>query len=147
MGRAIEAVKALRTWRDSVGVKAGVVVPGVLRATGYDETAVRVAALARLELRSEGADGDGAEPVASVAIPGGAVAVLSSDAVDLGAAERRRAQQRETLAREIERAAGKLSNDGFVAKAPAAVVEGERAKLERLREELAALAREAGDGG
>jgi valyl-tRNA synthetase len=145
MDRAIEAIKALRTWRDSVGVKAGVVVPGVLRATGYDETAARVAGLARFDLRNDGGggDGDGAEPVASVAIPGGAVAVLSSDAVDLGAAERRREQQRETLAREIERAAGKLSNERFVAKAPPAVVEGERAKLERLREALAALAEAA----
>ncbi len=146
MGRAIEAIKALRTWRDSVGVKAGVIVPGVLRAPGYEQTAARVAGLARFDLRSDGAaggDGDGAEPVATVAIPGGAVAVLSSDAVDLGAAERRRAQQRETLAREIERACGKLSNEGFVAKAPPAVVDGERAKLGRLREELAALAEAA----
>ncbi len=28
MGRAIEAIKALRAWRDSVGVKAGAIVPG-----------------------------------------------------------------------------------------------------------------------
>jgi valyl-tRNA synthetase len=145
MDRAIEAIKALRTWRDEVGVKAGVIVPAVLRASGYDETAARIAGLARFDLRTDGhggADGDGAEPVATVAIPGGAVGVLASDAVDLGAADRRRAQQRETLAREIERAAQKLSNEGFVAKAPAAVVDGERAKLERLREELAALAQD-----
>ena len=30
----------------------------------------------------------------------------------------------------------KLSNEGFVAKAPAAVVEGEKAKLEKYRENL-----------
>ncbi|MEA2193431.1 MAG: valyl-tRNA synthetase, partial [Solirubrobacteraceae bacterium] len=38
MGRAIEAIKALRTWRDSVNVKAGAIVPGVLRAGGYEQT-------------------------------------------------------------------------------------------------------------
>jgi valyl-tRNA synthetase len=65
--------------------------------------------------------------------------VLASDAVDLGAAGRRLAAQRDELDREIARAEGKLSNDGFVAKAPATVVAAERAKLERLREELAAL--------
>jgi valyl-tRNA synthetase len=46
---------------------------------------------------------------------------------------------RKTLQAEIQRAESKLSNEGFVAKAPEAVVAGERAKLERLREELAAL--------
>jgi valyl-tRNA synthetase len=136
MGRAIEAIKALRGWRDSVGVKAGTVVPAVLQAGGYGATAARIAALARFELRE---DGGGAEPVATIAIPGGAVGVLASDAVDLGAADRRLGAQRDDLAREIARAEGKLRNGGFVAKAPEAVVAAERAKLERLREELAAL--------
>jgi valyl-tRNA synthetase len=136
MARAIEAIKALRGWRDSVGVKAGTVVPGVLQATGYGATAARIAALARFELVG---GGNGVEPVATIAIPGGAVGVLPSESVDLGAADRRLAAQRETLAAEIGRAEGKLANDGFVAKAPPPVVAAERAKLERLREELAAL--------
>jgi valyl-tRNA synthetase len=137
VGRAIEAIKALRTWRDSVGVKAGAVVPGRLLADGYETMAARIAALARFELNGTG--GGGEEPVATVAIPGGAVGVLSCDAVDLGAAERRLDDQREMLRKEIARAEGKLDNAGFVAKAPAPVVEAERAKLERLRAELEAL--------
>jgi valyl-tRNA synthetase len=135
MSQAIEAIKALRTWRDSVRVKAGAVVPGVLRADGYEETAARVAGIARFGF----ADGNGAEPVATIAIPGGAVDVLASDAVDLGAASERLQKARETLEQEIARATSKLSNERFVAKAPAAVVDAERAKLERLRAELAAL--------
>ncbi len=137
MARAIEAIKALRGWRDSVGVKAGVVVAGVLQAGGYSATVSRIAALARFDLRDS--DGDGTEPVATIAIPGGAVGVLASETLDLGAADRRLAAQCETLAAEIRRAEGRLSNDGFVAKAPPPVVAAERAKLERLREELAAL--------
>ncbi|MGI9098376.1 MAG: valine--tRNA ligase [Solirubrobacteraceae bacterium] len=136
MGRAIEAIKALRGWRDSVGVKAGTVVPGVLQAGGYESTGERVAALARFDLR-DGAGDD--EPVATIAIPGGAVGVLPSDIVDLGAADRRLAGQRKALAAEIARAEGRLANDGFVSKAPAPVVAAERAKLERLREDLEAL--------
>nr|MDQ3850684.1 valine--tRNA ligase [Actinomycetota bacterium] len=50
VGRAIEAIKALRTWRDRVGVKAGAVVPGVLRAPGYETMAARIASLARVAL-------------------------------------------------------------------------------------------------
>ena len=139
MARAIEAIQALRTWRDSVGVKAGAVVPGVLRAAGYEDTAARVAGLARFALSVDDSDANGAAPVATIAIPGGAVDVLPSDAVDLGAAEQRLAQAREKLEQEIGRAAGKLANEGFVAKAPANVVAAERDKLERLRAELAAL--------
>ena len=65
--------------------------------------------------------------------------MLATGGVDLGAAERARTQQRATLRGEIARAEGKLANEGFVAKAPPAVVEAEREKLERLRAELEAL--------
>jgi valyl-tRNA synthetase len=137
MERAIEAVRLLRGWRDSVGVRPGAIVPAVLNAEGYETTAGRVGALARFAFNG-GATGGGAE-VASVAVPGGTVAVLESGDVDLGAAERRVQQRRATLRDEIERAERKLANEGFVAKAPPAVVEAERAKLERLRAELEAL--------
>ena len=74
-----------------------------------------------------------------VPIPGGAVAVLASEAVDLEADRKRREQQRQTLLGEISRAEGKLANEGFVAKAPDHVVQAERDKLEALRRELAEL--------
>ena len=43
------------------------------------------------------------------------------------------------LQAEIKRAEGKLANQGFVAKAPEAVVAAEREKLERLKAELVEL--------
>jgi hypothetical protein len=51
---------------------------------------------------------------------------------------RKRDAQRSQLESEIARAEGKLANEGFVAKAPAHLVQAERDKLERLRAELAA---------
>ena len=143
MKRAIEAIKALRTWRDSVGVKAGAIVPGVLRATGYEQTAARIAGLARFAFTEPEAGRDGEQPVATIAIPGGAVDVLASDAVDLEAAEERLAKACEALASEIARADSKLANERFVARAPEAVVAAERDKLARLREEFAALCESA----
>jgi valyl-tRNA synthetase len=131
MGRAIDATKLLRTWRDSVGAVPGKAVPGRLEAEGYERVADHVARLARFEFSD-----DGGEPVATVGVPGGNVAVLATDAVDLEAEQRRAAERLETLREEIARAEGKLANEGFVAKAPAAVVDAERAKLERLRKEL-----------
>jgi valyl-tRNA synthetase len=135
IGAAIEAVQALRGWRDGVRAAAGARIPARLEADGYEETAAHVGRLARLELIGA----NGAEPVASIAIPGGAAHVFASDAVDLGAAERKLGERRATLEQEIARCEGKLANDGFVAKAPEPVVTAERAKLARLREELEAL--------
>jgi valyl-tRNA synthetase len=82
---------------------------------------------------------DGGEPVASVAVPGGAVAVQASSAVDMEAEARRAAERRALLEAEIGRAESKLANRGFVAKAPEHVVQAERDKLARLRAELEAL--------
>jgi valyl-tRNA synthetase len=129
--RAIAATQELRGWRDRVGAPAGRVVPARLEAAGYDTTAAHVARLARVEWSA-----NGGEPVDSVGVPGGSVAMLASEIVDHEAAARRAQARRAELEREIARAEGKLANQGFVAKAPAAVVDAERAKLERLREEL-----------
>jgi valyl-tRNA synthetase len=80
-------------------------------------------------------DGVGSEPVAAV----GPVRVLASEELDAEAVAERLGKRREELGAEIERAERKLSNQGFVAKAPAAVIEEERGKLERYRGELAEL--------
>jgi len=135
VGRVIEAVQALRGWRDFAGVRAAATVPARLAAEGYDETGEHVARLARLAFV---AVPDGSEPVASVPVPGGAIEILPSDDVDLQDAERRVAARRSKLEAEIERAERKLGNEGFVAKAPPDVVEAEREKLARLRAELEA---------
>ena len=45
-------------------------------------------------------------------------------------------KEKETVLGEIERLNKKLSNEGFVAKAPAAVVDGEKAKLEKYKDTL-----------
>jgi valyl-tRNA synthetase len=74
--------------------------------------------------------------VASIAIPGGTVAVFASEAVDLEAEARRAQARRAELEAEIARAEGKLANERFVEKAPPAVVQAERDKLARLRREL-----------
>jgi valyl-tRNA synthetase len=134
--QTIEAITAVRGWRDSVGARAGLIVPARLRAEGYEETQPLLARLARLDLSANGQEGTA---VASIPVPGGTVEVLSGEGLDLGAAERRRVAAREKLLAEIERVQGKLSRPGFVEKAPAAVVDGERERLERLRAELEVL--------
>ncbi|HKN95343.1 MAG TPA: class I tRNA ligase family protein, partial [Thermoleophilaceae bacterium] len=136
VGDLIEAVTSVRRWRDEVGVPAGTRVRARVAAAGYEETASHLAQLARLELAEGEVNGD---VETSVAIPGGAVQVYATEAVDAAEAERRRQAKRDQLTGEIKRAEGKLSNQQFVAKAPPHVVQAERDKLERFRAELEEL--------
>jgi valyl-tRNA synthetase len=131
MAAVIEAVQALRSWRDEAGVKPGQVLPA--RIDGLDGAAALVARMARLDLESEG------EPTATVPVPGGSVEIRAGDLVDPEAEARKAAAERERLQREIARAEAKLANQGFVAKAPEHLVQAERDKLERLRRELDSL--------
>jgi valyl-tRNA synthetase len=109
-------------------------VPARLAAEGYEETGEHLARLARMSFTS-----DGANPVATVPVPGGAVEILPSDDIDVEGAQRRLAARRAKLEAEIERAERKLGNQGFVDKAPEEVVAAEREKLARLRAELESL--------
>jgi valyl-tRNA synthetase len=131
VARAIVATQALRAWRDGVGAAPGARVPARLDAAGYERVAEHVARLARFEFST-----NGDEPVATVGVPGGSVLVMASEAVDLEAEKRRAAERAGVLQKEIKRAEGKLANQGFIAKAPEAVVTAEREKLEKLKREL-----------
>src|SRR4051812_32517006 len=129
VGDVIAAVTAIRAWRDSAGIKPGQGLPAAL-PDGLEPDAV--ARLARLDL-----DGAREGEPATVLTPAGAVEIWGG--VDPEEEARKREAQRKELEGEIRRAEGKLANEGFVAKAPEAVVQGERDKLERLRAELEAL--------
>jgi valyl-tRNA synthetase len=126
MGAAIDLTRALRRWRDLAGVEAR----AVLRARTPAEPHELVGRLARFEF-----DSDAGDPVASV----GAVEILASDQLDADRVSSRIEELRAKLRAEVERGERKLANERFVAKAPADVVEAEREKLERYREELAEL--------
>ncbi len=61
-----------------------------------------------------------------------------SDVVDIEKETARLTKEKEKLLSEIERIEKKLSNEGFVAKAPATVIEGEREKLKKYSDMLSA---------
>jgi valyl-tRNA synthetase len=136
LARTIDAVTALRRYRQDVGAPAAAWIPGRLAADGYDATADHLARLAMFRLDDSA---NGAEPVATVPVPGGAVQVLATEDIDTEAAERKKADQRTKVEQEITRLEGKLANEKFVERAPAAVVEGERRKLADYQRELEEL--------
>jgi valyl-tRNA synthetase len=78
---------------------------------------------------------DGGEPMANV----GGVELLETEGVDPKAVAARIDERREKLRAEVKRGEGKLGNEGFVAKAPADVVDAEREKLAAYRAELEEL--------
>ncbi|HEY8083492.1 MAG TPA: valine--tRNA ligase [Solirubrobacterales bacterium] len=145
----IELTRRLRAWRDLVEAPAATILQG--RAEGAEPQEF-VGRLARFEftedtpdrLRSGHDESDmhapsppphGGDPIATV----GPVKVLASAEVDGEAVRSRLEARREELRSEVARGEGKLSNEKFVAKAPADVVEEERKKLERYRAELEEL--------
>jgi len=128
---AIELTRSLRRWRDLAGVAAGAVLTGRVA----DDVAPHelVGRLARISFDGAPADGDAA--LATVQ----SVELLASEEIDSDQVRRRIDERRGVLRSEVERAQRKLANDGFTAKAPAEVVEEERAKLAAYRAELEEL--------
>ncbi len=129
VGRWIELTRNVRRWRDLVGVAAASVLPA--RAVGERTPPELVGRLARLEF-----DSGGGEVLANI---DGEIEILASGEVDAEQARARIAERRDRLRAEVERGERKLANRGFVAKAPAEVVEEERRKLASYSEELREL--------
>jgi valyl-tRNA synthetase len=134
IGGAIELTRSLRRWRDLAGVAAGTVLAARV-ANGDDRKRPHelVGRLARVAFDGSG----GGESEALVTV--GPVEILRTDELDPDRVRRRLDERREKLRSEVERAEGKLSNEGFVSKAPAEVVESEREKLAAYRAELEEL--------
>ncbi|HEX7059641.1 MAG TPA: valine--tRNA ligase [Solirubrobacterales bacterium] len=125
MEAEIELTRRLRAWRELVEVPVASVLSARVEGGGPQEFVGR---LSRFEFSGE----NSADPVVSI----GSVKVLPSAEIDAEAVQSRLEKRRKELRSEVERAERKLSNEGFVAKAPAEVIEEERGKLERYRAEL-----------
>jgi valyl-tRNA synthetase len=127
LASAIDLTRALRRWRDMAGVPPKQLIAARADGGGAQEL---VARLARVQFGT-----DGGEAIATV----GGIELLETEGVDADAVRARIEERREKLRSEVERGERKLSNDGFVAKAPADVVDEERRKLAAYKAELAEL--------
>jgi len=130
----IGAVTELRSWRSSAKVAPSKVLGAKIDSARLEGDRGMVLRLARLD-----EDGFEGEVTAAIPVPGGTIEITAGDAVDLEAQEKEMAERRRRIEGEIARAEGKLANEGFTSKAPPELVDAEREKLERLRDELAAL--------
>ncbi|MDQ3982863.1 MAG: class I tRNA ligase family protein, partial [Actinomycetota bacterium] len=141
-GRFQDLVVALRRLKIEQDVPQGRRVP-VAVAAGDFASELRplldqVVSLARLESIElvDDLGPAGADP--RTITPAGIEAAMRLGGIVDPALERERLERkRDELTSEVERAESKLANESFVAKAPAAVVEKERAKLDEARAALA----------
>jgi valyl-tRNA synthetase len=99
--------------------------------------------MARASATTWGPDGTAPDVAASRTIAGQhgtiEVHVDVSRFIDVGAEKKRLEKDRENIAKQIKSIDGKLSNTGFVDKAPAEVVQQQRDKLAELREQLTSV--------
>ena len=147
MSRVIAAIKAIRLRRNEMNVvpsrKAKVYI-----ATAYSESFgasthpffVRLASASDVTVADAfSEDVVSADNAVQIITDSATVYLPLSDLVDTEKERARLEAEQKKLTGEIERLAKKLSNEGFVAKAPAAVVDAEKAKLAKYEENLAGV--------
>ncbi|HEU5421022.1 MAG TPA: valine--tRNA ligase [Streptosporangiaceae bacterium] len=137
MSALMRLVTEIRRFRSDQGLRPSQPVPAVLAGIAGTPLAAHEAWIRALT-RLTAPDGEFA-PTASVQSEGVTVELDTAAGLDV-AAERRRAEKDLAAARaEIEAAQRKLGNPAFVAKAPAEVVEKNRARLAAAEEAVALL--------
>ena len=140
MERVIAAIRALRNVRAQMNVppskKAKLYVVSEYADSFNADTAVFFTKLASASevVLVDAYDADGS---VSVVTEGAKLYIPKAEIVDLEKERARLEKEKENAEKEIARVNGKLSNASFTDKAPAAVVEAERAKLAKYTEMLA----------
>ena len=132
-------VGAIRNIRGERNVAPGKTLSVLLRGGGERDRELLAATeaplkrLAKIEAPSWLPAGAEAPPAAAEVVGDLQVLVPLAGLVDVAAEQERLRKEMDKVVRELARVEGKLGNEGFLAKAPAAVVAKERAKGEVLR--------------
>ena len=144
MERVLNAIRAIRTRRSEMNVlpsrRAKLYI-----ATKYNDSFceatvpffVKLASASEVEI-AESFD-ISADNSVQIITDAATIYLPLADLIDFEKEKARLAGEGKKLVGEIERLEKKLSNAGFVAKAPAAVVDGEKAKLAKYKENLAGV--------
>ena len=143
MTKIIDAITAIRTRRAEMNVPPSKKAK-VYLATKYQDVFagseaffVRLASASELIVAESFSESEvSADNAVQIITDSATIFLPLSDIIDFEKEKARLESEKKKLEGEIERIEKKLSNEGFVAKAPAAVVDGERAKMAKYRENL-----------
>ena len=152
-GRIQEIVRGIRNVRAEYDVPAAKRIPALISAGEAVELIQAslpvMAFLARLDLAATQAAAELPAPgkAATLAVAGATVYLPMAGLVDLDAERRRIQGEIENIDKQVGRIEGLLGNPGFTAKAPAEVIERERAKLAELVEKRGQFTARLGELG
>jgi valyl-tRNA synthetase len=143
MTKIIDAIKAIRARRSEMNV------PPSKKATVYLATRyadifsaseaffMRLASASQLKVAESFPESEvSADNALQIITDSATIFLPLSDIIDFEKEKARLEGEKKKLEGEIERIEKKLANEGFVAKAPKAVVEGEKTKMAKYRENL-----------
>ncbi len=143
MNKIITAIKAIRARRNEMNIipsrKAKVYIATKYTDAFNEGTApffTRLASASEVEIGESFEESFSADDAVRIVTDSATIFLPMSDIVDTEKERARLEGEQKKLLGEIERLEKKLSNEGFVAKAPAAVVDGEKAKLAKYKENL-----------
>ncbi len=145
MNGIMDIIRAVRNLRAEMNVQAGHKARLMVRPeNGWAEAIQgaeiffrRMANASELELLAK--DQAVSEKTVGAVTAAGEILIPLGDLVDFEKEIARLTKEKDNLGKEIARAEGKLNNPGFVSKAPAALVQQEREKLEANRKMLLSL--------
>ncbi|GLS83117.1 valine--tRNA ligase [Paraferrimonas haliotis] len=140
-----QVIVAVRNVRGELNIAPSKPLNALVRSINDDERA-RLNAnetflfrLANLESISELGEGEKAPMSATQLVGNMELLIPMAGLIDVEAEVARIDKQIEKINQDMQRTAGKLNNANFVAKAPAAVIDKERAKLEEMQTNIAKL--------
>ncbi|MBU5485445.1 valine--tRNA ligase [Clostridium sp. MSJ-11] len=144
MNLIIEAIKAIRNVRAEMNVppsrKAKVMIYALEGREAFENGRVYFEKLASAsEVTFLSSKTEAPENAVTAVTKGAEMYIPLLDLIDVEKELERLSKEKEKLEKEIERVEKKLSNEGFVKKAPEAVIEEERAKGEKYKEMLNAV--------
>jgi valyl-tRNA synthetase len=144
MESLISCIRAIRNRRAEMNVppsrKAKIIIVTDRRDIFSDDTAVffvKLASASSVEVTDSCSDENAVRIITDAAT----IYIPLADMIDFEKELQRLAKEREAALGEIARIEKKLSNEGFIAKAPEAVINGEREKLQRYRDTLEGIER------
>ncbi|MHC1715892.1 MAG: valine--tRNA ligase [Acidaminococcaceae bacterium] len=145
MNAIMEAIKAIRNMRAEVNVAPGKKVPAILlvadelqQVVADNQSYIKLMASVD-ELSILPADGDKPENAMAAVTKGIEVYLPLKGLIDIEKETQRLNKELDGMTKEIGRIEGKLNNEGFLAKAPAEVVEKEKTKAQEIAVKMQAI--------
>ena len=143
MNSILDAIRAIRNRRSEMNIVPSRRAKLYIATTHAEDFPVssyvffqRLASASEVEVAESFEGKLSADEAVTIVTPVATILLPLADIIDMEKEKARLNAEKAKLEGEIARLSAKLSNEGFVAKAPAAVVEGERAKLEKYKENL-----------